>query len=146
MKTLNFNKNSIHFRLANMYDDFDCNDDHDLCSYTKYVLCGFVLSLMVLALGIGAWHLLVSTVLAVVFSIMYGTLIYDVSALVGGTFISFALFFTIHDFSSNYLDERRCARKKKVRELGLPPKPDGFLVNAFKSWKEKYCVRVTFGE
>ena len=126
--------------------DFDPDDNHDLCSYTKYVLCGFVLSMMVLALGIGAWHLLVSTVLAVVFSVMYGTLIYDVFALAGGTFISFALLITIFVFSSNYLDEHRRARKKKVRELGLPPKPDGFLVNAYKGWKEKYCVRVTFGE
>ena len=146
MKTLNFNKNSIHFRLANMYDDFDCNDDHDLCSYTKYVLCGFVLSMIILFFGTIVWYILVSTVLGIIFSLAYGVLLFNQAGFLGAVVIAFLLFLSLVTFGKYIYRKYRNSKNKNNKELGLPPKPDGFLVNAYKGWKEKYCVRVTFGE
>ena len=146
MKTLNFNKDSIHYRLANISGDFSQLDDHDLCSYTRYVMAGFLISMLILFLGVVAWHLLVSAVLGVIFSLVYGMLIFTHSGVVGSFIILFFTTFFGILYILQYRKDRKRAKAKMNRELGVPPKPDSFLVNAYKGWKEKYCVRVTFGE
>ena len=144
MKTLNFNKKSIHYRLANITGEFDVDEEHDICSYSRHVMAGFAASMLVLALGIFAWYLLVSTVLGIIFSLIYGTMLFDLAGAVGLGLITGCLVLLLMAFGkSRFMDYKR-AKAKMNRELGIPLKPDSFLANAYKGWKEKYCVRVTF--
>lgn len=146
MKTLTFNKNSIHFRLANMYDDFDCNDDHDICSYSRFVIAGFVVSVMALGGITFMWYLLVNAVLGIIFSLLYGVFLFNEAGFAGAAVITFILLLSLVTFGNYSYRKYKNNKTKHNKELGLLPTPDSFLVNAFKSWKEKYCVRVTFGE
>ncbi len=81
-------------------------------------------------------------VLGIIFSIIFGMLLFSDAALV---FMGLVVFLgaVVGGISGiKYLVEaaerRRCAQRIEL------PKPDGFVKNAYKGWKEKYCVKIEF--
>jgi hypothetical protein len=143
VKTLNFNKNSWHYRLATKVGDFD-EEDGDFCSYVRNVTLGVFLSAMMVTMisiilyAIGrefyaaytCWFTPVCT-----FGNFEKAVALTVAIAAGVVFTIFMLV-----WNSN--------RRRRIREeiyLGrrMAPQP-GFVKTAYKSIKEKTCFKVEF--
>lgn len=131
---LTFNKSSLHYKLALMGGLSKYRDDTDICSYTRKVLLGMI-AVFVCAVIVGALSMFLSHMaFAIVFSIMYGTVIITEAAIAGYMMLGTVLIGLLLYKLIEYKEEHRYDVK--------PRKPDGFMKHAYKSWKEEYCVRV----
>lgn len=162
MKSLNFNKKSWHYYLATnfgnyiapySYDDDATlyGDKGDICTYIRYVfkgLCGaFFLGFLIFALG----NLFFETIFSIGFSFYYGVDLFSVVGAIGTIATSFSLICVIIWYlvgkSLDWRADRRYARQHASNNMiSLIPKPDGFIKHAYKSWKQKFCVQITFTE
>jgi hypothetical protein len=142
MKSLTFNRKSWHFEFAEAGGYWPDKDDDgnyvgDICEYTKAIF-KFLLVFVFCCIG---FYLLVTpfvhAFLGIVFSLMYGTLIMTELGFIGCILAASLAITSIAYVIIIYVTER----KYKVST-----KPDGFIKHAFKSWKEKYCARITFTE
>lgn len=130
MKTLKFSKNSWHYKLARFGDEFSERDLSNICSYTRAFLWGTLL-----------FSLFTVFILGIV--VMHGEAIGYVAAMIAqGTFIEpdtlagICLMLYIAAFTLGliiYATRTVCEHEFKE---------DNFVVNAYHSFKDKYCVRV----
>jgi hypothetical protein len=135
---LTFNTNSLHYQLALLGGLSKYNDDSNICEYTRHVLFGslfaIVIGLIIAFIGMVLSHML----FAIGFSLVYGILIFTDPAIAGFITTSIGLFwFGMWKLTESAKEHRRNAPDE-------PKKPDGFVKHAYKSWKEKYCVKVEF--
>lgn len=142
MKTLTFNINSWHARFIDHHHgnvSLEHYGNLDICRYTR-------LFFEALASCIIGWSLItlfsflaVHAVFGVIFSLMNGMWIFTPAGAFGAiiTLVILAIIGAVvaYDWIQGYMYERRCHRE----ENNLP---DSFVVNAYKSFKDKYCVRV----
>jgi hypothetical protein len=136
MKTLTFNKNSFHYKLAGFGNEwFDAKED--ICGYTRQVFFGLIQ--LILCIGIGAFlvagfgRLLIETILGIIFFVMYA-LPLDGVAIVGcvcyGAMIALVAAGYIYHITKSW----RKARKPC----------DNFVTHAYASFKGKYCATIEF--
>ena len=130
MKTLKFSKNSWHYKLARFGDEFECRDLSNICSYTRAFLWGTLL-----------FSLFTMFIFGIV--VMHGEAIGYIAAMIAqGTFIEpdtfagvclmlYCALFTIWFFTRTHI----IVTEHKFKE-------DNFVVNAYHSFKDKYCVRI----
>ena len=128
MQTLTFDKRSWHYAIAK-FGGFDGWEDQDLCTYTGKFTRGlfgaFLLGLVIALVGFGLAHF----VFGVIFSIIAGAFVMSEIGIVFGTaLLLIALFVVIGFATEKYKNQTR--------------KPDGFIKNAYKGWKEKYCIKI----
>ncbi len=133
MKTFKLNKDSLHYRLATVYGHFPKYEiETDLCSYTKQVIKGIYPVLMITALG-GFLSIPTGNFLAwVAYLFTFGqinpnelTIVFMVlAALVVSLFGAF------------------CYNEHQKTKPDKPPKPDNFVGLAYKSVKNKMCVKI----
>lgn len=140
MKSLTFNKSSWHYTMAHAAGFEPGNDNQgDICEYTKAVLKCSLAALFCAAVFAGVSFLLVHLILGIAFSLWYGVWMMTVwgeatiMVLVIGTFVV-TLFFGVEWL----------IKWNRNRKYNKEDKPDGFIKHAYRSWKEKYCVQVTF--
>jgi hypothetical protein len=157
MKALNFNKNSWHYRLVTklkLYEApykkdvcgdgklYTIGDSADICTYSKAVLLALVFITLFGAIAMSALVTVVHTLLGIYFSVMLGQWFFDELGLFGFTLmiIGFVVF-TVFKTVKSYYDYKdlHCWDSKK-------PKQDTFFSNAYKSWKNKFCVPIKFDE
>lgn len=135
MKPLVFRKGSWHYKLASITRNLDIfGNDMDICSYTKAVFAGILVILIAALIIALAGHLFFHMVFGVITSIVMGQIILTESAVIGIIAICLALVIYGIDSLLTWSERRRFA----------PRKPDGFVKNAYKSWKDRYCFKVTF--
>jgi hypothetical protein len=124
---LTFNSTSLHYKLALLGGLSKYDDDSNICEYTRH-------GLVIAFLGLILSHML----FAVGFSLVYGILIFSDAAIAGFMTTSLGLcWFGIWKLADSVKEHRRNAQDEST-------KPDGFVKHAYKSWKEKYCVKVEF--
>ena len=134
MKVIEFKRDSWHHKLATIHDPYynqDWKDETDICTYTRHVLLGFLSFLFMCGVfGLLAFFTLNSLYavyqwvffsqpmneFAVVFLCVVGGLL-TMGLLAGGTAV--------------------------VREK-LDSSHPGFVRTAYRSWKDKFCVKITF--
>ena len=149
MKTLNFDRNSWHGQLAYYYGPLkNWQDELDICSYTRAALRG-LLNILVVGLVIFAflaWYTI--DFLAWVVSGMangwvdpeIGAQIFMVIAVFG---VLMVVCISLTEWVQAKLRARRAAKQQRRDQLeAAGVKPDGFLHNAYASFKDKFCVPV----
>jgi hypothetical protein len=99
---------------------------------------GILFALLIGLIVTFLWTIVANMLFAVGFSLVYGALIYSESAIAG----FFAL--TIGAFWFGIWKLLNAADEHKRNAQHEPKKPDGFVKHAYKSWKEKYCVKIEF--
>lgn len=135
---LTFDSKSLHYKLALLGGLSEYDDDSNICEYTRHVMFGMVIALLIGLLIAFMGTILANMVFAVGFSLVYGMLIYSEAAS-AGFFVSTigTIWFGIWKLSESAKEHRNKTRNE-------PKKPDGFVKHAYKSWKEKYCVKIEF--
>ncbi len=138
MKTLRFDYDSWHYRFTSRFTQIGYHQKPiDLCSYVRAFFAATLFATLLATLATCVAFALVHVVLGIGFSLFYGLFIfselaYGTMIFIGGCLIYAAIYFTVGWI-------------RKRRNLALyNEKPDGFVVNAYKSWKDKFCVRVEF--
>lgn len=132
MKTLKLNKDSWHYKLAMQYDRH-VPDNTDICSYTRLLFAA--MSLMAFAITI--LTLLAGTILFTIggwFAYLFGFPLHG--AVVPFTFIYGGATIVIGIVAAKaHYDEHKYDK---------PKKEPGFVRTAYRSWKDKFCVKVEF--
>ncbi len=142
MMSLNFSKDSWHYKVAKFGTLRTYGGETDMCHYVRSFIWGVVKGLVV-GVIIGA---LASLVLACegafigsfIAAVMTGVWAFEGFA-VGGVIINSIALGLVTIFGTAYKYEQyRDANPRKRK----PPKPDGFVKNAYRGWKDKYCAKV----
>ena len=144
MKSLTVSEKLWHYKLAKFGGLSTWGGETDICAYTRHCVFGL---LYICLCGIGtliATELLVETLFSIIFSLIYsmdlfteigkaGIIIIVVSTVMG------LILYLIGKFAKWSVD-------RKYRILDLPKKPDGFLKEAYNSYKHKYCLKINIEE
>jgi len=156
MKTLNFNKNSWHFKLATklggyeapfLYecsngDSFMAGDSADICTYSKCVAFSLFLVAIITTALVFVSTLVIHALLGIYFSISTGQWFFsefgESGIILFGIAVLLAGLYSASQKFSNYREKNRHKPKSY--------KPDTFLDNAYKAWKNKFCVPIKFNE
>ncbi len=159
MKSLTFNKSSWHYLLATKignydpprkYEDSDelYGDSGDICTYTRHVLLGALLltlvGVIIACVGFALWHF----IFGIIFSLLCGCYMFSdlgtIVLVVGSIFALSVGFFKSVKAIGEWNYNRKMDKRKNY--VNRPPKPDGFMKHAYKSWKGKFCVQIEFKE
>lgn len=140
MKSLTFNRNSWHFKLA-LFGDRRRTPD-DLCTYIRYVIYGFfeilaitiMSAIMIAGLSYAFWD----AVFAIGFSLYYGIML-----IYGGTWVTIIIF-SILCFIAFIVWMHSLGVFTSIKESIPTLKEDSFVRQAYKSHKEKYCAKIDF--
>lgn len=143
MQTLKFNKKSIHYSLARLggLTPWD-NADQNICAYTIYVGLGALLSLCFVVVvfilvgipAIAVTYDILHWIGAVTTSPETNNLIYAGNGEVM-MYGMFAVWWVI-----GYLRQHLNKNSTEVKKV----KTDGFIKNAYASFKHKYCIKIEF--
>jgi hypothetical protein len=159
MKTLNFNKNSWHYRLVSylrLYEApyqkdiwgdgklYTMGDSADICTYSKKV----ALALFLVSIGTAAFALIsmlvFHTLLGIYFSVLMGQWFFSEIGNVGIILLSAGAAWAGLFLSLMKIEDIR--KKNRDGYKSKSNKPDTFLSNAYKAWKNKFCVPINFNE
>jgi uncharacterized membrane protein YidH (DUF202 family) len=133
-------KKSWHYRLANTYGDYqDWGDGTDMCTYTKHVLRGLFLVIATTTVAGAVTGVMFDTFVAwIAWMLFIGEWVDPTLETFKGFLIIFGLVAMIMGIAG-YVKAKEHLRRKYPTSQGAP-----FVVQAYRSWKDKYCVRVTF--
>lgn len=147
MKPFVFNKDSWHYWLATELTSFSkYKTESNICEYTRAVLKGAFWATVGLAVALGLIYWVVITLVWWVVVFQHG--FFDepapivLSAIVGIFAFSAGVSEGVPRLwkkARRKLYDSRQAKREKV-------KTDNFITEAYRSWKEKTCVRVTLVE
>ena len=137
MKSLQFSADSWHYKMIYKYTPARDRDLVDICSYTRYFLFSLLTIGLILAGVTLASFILTQILVGIGFSLWHGMLIFSevakvsmgVITVLGGAIGIVAFMAWVGDKHREYKEAHR-------------GEPDGFVKEAYKSWKEKYCARV----
>lgn len=134
MKPLIFNKDSWHYRIASKYGNFDPKNS-DICSYGRRIFLGLLMiSLIILSILIlGIMN--IDLFLGIVFSFICGSFVVGMA---GQAMICFYIIL------ASFISAHKYVKWKKNRYENYRCKSDGYLINAYKSWKDKFCLQINF--
>lgn len=136
MKTLTFNTKSLHYRVAKFGLGSYNDPSEDICSYVTEVALGTLkLSLAFMSgavLATMSAKLIVEVVLSVAFSIYYSTYLSTTESFIGLCIISICLIGLV------------VTRISAIHRNRSQNKPDSFIRSAYRSVKNKYCVKIKF--
>lgn len=155
MKPLNIDRGSLLWRLASVYGPMSERyvelNGTDICTYTRAILKGFIKFLVILGLSMfgalcvadfGAW---------VVAGLVESFVGPDIPAGITALFVGFLAILFGGTFIRLVWDElmeyRYRQRRKKQLENGMDPEEEpepSFIVEAYRSFKDKYCVPMKF--
>lgn len=138
MNTLHFKKDSWHYRLATYYGYANESEMQNICDYTHRVMVGFFACLFLsflIALGLSA---LVLFFLWLYISSFIAFIEPSILAIVGSTLLGLCVLVS----TSMYLEEK--IKNWRAKHRSLVEKQNSFVVHAYKSMKEKYCVPIEF--
>lgn len=146
MKAFTLSKKSWHWRLAVTYGNhYEYDTDTDLCTYIRHVMRGIFVALLVTAAGGLCISAPMGSLLAwIAYVITHGMTEMDPvafagAALIGGITILTGLFVLFNTDAG----EEVISKVKGAVKITIPkPKEDSFLVLAYRSFKDKTCVRL----
>jgi hypothetical protein len=142
MKTLTFNRKSWHYQFADKggywpRQDLEGNYVGDICEYTVAVIKFFLVFIMLAAVGTLVAIPIVHMLFGIIFSLWYGVFLMTEVGMVGVALTVAMLCVGLMLWSIMAWQDRK---------QRLVNGNDSFMSNAYRSWKEKYCVKITFTE
>lgn len=143
MTPVKIRKDSWHYRFMNAYDSDGMSDISDICAYRTRLLksaaMAILLSTIALAVVFFITQVLVHTVLAVGFSIAYGTWIVTLPAVLGMLGFGVAAI-----YCGGFVAAGVAAAYGRKVTVQLAAQEPGAVRAAYRSWKDKVCVPVVF--
>jgi len=156
MKALNFNKNSWHYRLVSKLKLYEAphqqdiwgdgelytvsGDSGDICTYSKRVLFALFLVIVGIVFFATVSNIVIHTLLGIYFSVLVGqwffTEVGNVGMILSGAGVIFTGVYMAFKAFDHY-NEKNLNKHKS-------PKSDTFLSNAYRAWKDKFCVPINF--
>lgn len=129
MEAIKINRNSWHFKIVKMTNDFP----EDICEYRRSFLSScFLLAFVGCLSGVGLW-VMSNMVIGFIFALLYGAWILNDVAIIGSiAILSFGVIFGAPVLWT-YIKRLRVDKGKKQ---------PGPVTLAYRSWKEKHCVKV----
>lgn len=122
---------SWHYRLASSYGTLSKYDDvTDICYYTRQVIKGFFLAVFMTAILSIVGICVIDMFMGIGFSIAYGVMLMQIPGLIAISMISVISILFAFAFTAD-----------KVHEYNRNKQP-GFVGTAYRSWKDKFCVKV----
>lgn len=150
MKSLNFNRESWHFKVATKWGGFPkWFETTNICEYSRAVVKGSFLALanglLALVAIVGSLYWVAITIAWWTAGIVTGVFIEEpgpivLSMIVGGAGLIAGGTYLIHKVMV-WNDVRKMNKSNEARIAH--PKPDSFVKKAWRSWMDKTCVRVT---
>lgn len=141
MKPFVFSKNSWHYWLASEFGSLRVWEYDDICTYTRAVLRGMFWGSVVFAILLGLAYWLLITIVWWVVVLQYGFLEVP-SAITMTVMIFIATVSVAVNYSVKWL-KRTIHNNKSGR---IETKDPGFITKAYRSWKDKTCVSISFTE
>lgn len=135
MKTLEFKTNTWHYFLATLGGRI--RDETDICYYTRSVILGAFGISVGIFIALFLWHVAVHTVLGAIFSVIYGVYMFSAWGQAGLTIFGIASASAL----VYLLFLALAALKDRAKNKALV-KNDNFLYHSYRSWKDKFCMRV----
>lgn len=150
MKPFILNSNSLHFKLAKMaglrmprWREVNDPISTDICEYTRYVLKGVFLSVLMFIAAIGVAYILTEVIFSIGFSLFYQMNMFSEIGQIGLTLLVVLIFMVSVIWASMTFSEYRTRRKEqRAMQKDLPEVEPSFLKTAYSSFKGKYCVEV----
>lgn len=143
MKPLLLNKKSWHYEIAK-FAGFSSSDGHDnMCDYSRSLVLGILLGSFLTFAAAALEVALIEGFMGIAFSLYYWQMMFSDIGVIGACVIVLALVLTIIGCLVYVADKRRTARYERVRNGEPAPEP-GFIVHAYRGWKEKYCIPIEF--
>lgn len=156
MKELKFNKKSWHYLIATKITKYEPprtytyadgkvitynKDSANICAYSNAVLFGVLVLLVLLAAVVVLSVLIIHVVLGIYFSLLMSQWFFSEVGIVGVsllvTSLAFYGLFRFIEYRQKRSDEEYFSDK---------PKQDNFIKGAYKAWKQKFCVPISFIE
>ena len=145
MKEIAINRKSWHYYLATKVAAYSPNWDYsvgeesdDICRYRSHVLGAILLIILAICAFYGVAFAAVQLSFAIVFSLLYHAWLFSSFA---EAMLMVIVLLSVGAGICFLLDRLKAYRKHKEIE-----RPDGFVKHAYKSWREKYCVKIKFTE
>lgn len=135
MKTLELKTNTWHYFLAEIGGRN--LSETDICYYTRSVILGALLMSVFVFIALLMWHVTVHTVLGAIFGVIYGTYMFTPAGEAG-----LIIFGIISVFVLMYLLSLGMVALQDRMKNTVINKQDNFLYHSYRSWKDKYCMRV----
>lgn len=142
MKTIKINRNSWHYHIAQTYTDGNAEWASNLCEYNTKVIMGFAAILCIIFFTSIAGVMLLSPIFYGVLYLIYGILpgdLGDICVVFG--FVSYLLITCF--YVAHLITERKENKLYEMTENGIQIK-DSYIGAAWKSFKDKVCVKVGF--
>ncbi len=158
MKTLTFNKKSLHYKIAlwSVSNQSWYWTPDNMCQYIKDVLLGmfrmFLLGCICICSAIMISKITVEAAFGTYYHLVYGYNLFTDAGIAGviiygfllvGIFV-FILFYIIAPYLVNKcgLVYNRYIKTKATKTVNV--KKDSFVKNAYDSIKNKYCIKIKF--
>lgn len=156
MKALNFNKNSWHFKLVTKLQLYEapyerdvwgdgsyirtCGDSADICTYSKTVVLALFLVSFMITIFFLVSMIMIHALFGIYFSILLERWLFSELGNIGVGLVSLGtgifMFTMLIEKIKNFQENNRYKVKSS--------KSDSFVKNAYKSWKNKFCVPINF--
>ncbi len=142
MKTLKFDKDSWHYKLANFGGVWYIEEN--ICGYTRQVIRGAFLAMLVLCVVEFFLFLCVASLLIVLISYIENGIFFIDSpiyvAFISGVTIDIVVLFGYLNIEFQIQDKI----KEKLFTSNDNKKKSNFIVEGYRAFKEKTCVRIEF--
>lgn len=152
MRTLHFNKNSWHYKLAEFSSTSPSNISYNFCGYFWQVIFGIMIGILMFGFSIMVLLLLVlCPILYLIVCLQYQ--IFEVPVEVGvGLFIDIViLIIYVSSKIQTWLDNHREMQRQKDYDEWIangyaskPQKQAGFIVTTWQTFKDKTCFKIDF--
>jgi hypothetical protein len=129
MKTLTFNRKSWHYWVASFGNEYRCNRVNNICDYTRKFMGGLFLLILAFTTFCGGVYVLADFFAWMVACIVNMVLIIPNMAT---EFIIILIALSVSFIAIVYVIDT-------VRNH-----EDTFIYNAYRSYTDKYCIRVNF--
>lgn len=142
MKTLTFNTNSWHYRFVTKMTNYTpTNSGSDICSYSRAFITALfyiiIQALLIAVIGYFLSHFLIGVVYSIMLGKWFFTFAGEVVALTLSFFSAAAGLISLIYLIVGIVCKAKLARTNRS---------DGFVKNAYRAWKGKYCVKIEFKE
>lgn len=137
---LTLNKKSWHYWIATkLGDHYDGNNTSDLCSYIKEIIRGILIAILATAFGTAIGIFLLSPVYHFV-GVLLGLIHRKMIGMEEAGVMMWGFIIIVGTIA--YLKIKYDERKQELKNL--PAKPPGVIKSAYRAWKDKVCLLITF--
>lgn len=143
MTSLEFKRDSWHYKIAKSAGLKTYGGETDMCTYLRHFGMGVLMWTFLSTLVVFIAACFVDLSMAIMVSFMFGSLVtLSGMAILAVLIISVVLLIGV----ATLIIAAVAWAIEKLAKRSRSKKEDGFISNAYKGWKEKYCAKIQFAK